>query len=236
MSHKIIGIVGGMGPEATANFYLKLIKRTPAKKDQDHHRVIIDSNPKIPDRTLAILGRGESPVPSIIETAQNLSRAGVTIGCIPCITSHFFFDEVQANVNFQLIHALRALNAFCHRHYPHVKTLGILATTGTINTGLYNQFLSEFDIVYPDPILQEKNVMEAIYGCEGIKSGNHGSKPLGLLRMAANKLVAQGAELIIAGCTEIPIILKQEHLDVPLIDPMDVVIDILLEIETYEVF
>ena len=79
-----------MGPEASAQIYMKMIKATKVKRDQDHFRIIIDSNPKIPDRTRAILGLGESPVPEIIKTANNLLKMGVELACIPCITSHFF--------------------------------------------------------------------------------------------------------------------------------------------------
>jgi aspartate racemase len=224
MNEKKIGIIGGMGPEATARFYLKLIEKTSVKVDQDHFRVIIDSNPKIPDRTAAILGFGESPVSSIIETGKTLEEAGVEIACIPCITSHYFFDEVQAGLNFKIIHAIKALNRYIKSEFPHVSKIGILSTTGTVKTELYNKDLQGFEIIYPDEPTQSENVMEAIYGEKGIKRGNHGMIPLGLLRIAANKLIAAGAEIIIAGCTEIPIVLKQEHIDVALIDPMDVVI------------
>ncbi|MCK8060020.1 MULTISPECIES: aspartate/glutamate racemase family protein [unclassified Fusibacter] len=228
MNDKRIGIIGGMGPEATARFYLKLIERTSVSTDQDHFRVIIDSNPKIPDRTAAILGEGESPVPYIIETGKTLEKAGVDIACIPCITSHYFFDEVQAGLDFRIIHAIKALNRYVKSEYPQVKKIGVLSTTGTVKTAIYDKDLNGLEIIYPDDSTQAENVMQAIYGEEGIKRGNHGMKPLGLLRIAANKMIACGAELIIAGCTEVPIVLKQEHIDVPLIDPMDVVISELI--------
>ena len=95
MNDKLIGILGGMGPEATAHFYFKLIKATPSKTDQDHFRVIMDSNSKIPDRTSAIFGNGENPVPALIETAKTLECAKVDVACIPCITAHYFIDEIQ---------------------------------------------------------------------------------------------------------------------------------------------
>lgn len=224
----IIGIIGGMGPEATAQFYLKLIANTPVSRDQDHFRVLIDSNPKIPDRTAAILGIGESPVPAIVETAQNLEKMGVNIGCLPCITSHYFYEAVQARVGFEIIHAIKALHDALQVLYPDVKRVGILATTGTCNTKLYDKYLLNYELVYPDSTTQAQKVMAAIYGPEGIKAGFHGVKPLGLLRSAANQLVAQGAQVIIAGCTEVPLVLKQEHLDVPLLDPMEIVIDVLI--------
>ncbi len=225
----IIGIIGGMGPEATAQFFLRLIAKTPVSADQDHFRVVIDSNPKIPDRTAAILGKGENPVPYIVETAKNLEQMGATVGCLPCITSHYFFDEVQAAVQFPIVHAIKALRDAVTAQYPEAKNIGVLATTGTKNAGLYDKHLDGFTILYPDENTQDEKVMAAIYGPEGIKRGNHGAVPLRLLRSAANKLVASGADIIIAGCTEVPLVLKQEHLDVPLIDPMEVVMDVLID-------
>ncbi|MCR2042928.1 aspartate/glutamate racemase family protein [Anaerosalibacter massiliensis] len=223
MNDKIIGIIGGMGPEATADLYMKIIKETKVKEEQEHFRVIIDSNPKIPDRTRAILEKGESPVNAIVETANNLGKAGVDIGCMPCITAHYFFDEVQSQVPFKIINALEELNLYLKNNYPNIKNIGILATTGTVKTGLFNKYLTDFNIIYPDEDTQSKKVMEAIYGESGIKKGNTGKENLNLLVEATEELVDKGAKLIIGGCTEITLVLKPYNIDKPLIDPMDVV-------------
>lgn len=223
MNDKIIGIIGGMGPEATADLYMKIIKATKVKEEQEHFRVIIDSNPKIPDRTKAILEKGESPVNAIVETANNLGKAGVDIGCIPCITAHYFFDEVQSQVPFKIINALEELNLYLKNNYPNIKNIGILATTGTVKTDLFNKYLTDFNIIYPDEDTQSKKVMEAIYGESGIKKGNIGKENLNLLVEATEELVDKGAKLIIGGCTEITLALKPYNIDKPLIDPMDVV-------------
>ena len=87
MNEKTIGILGGMGPEATLDCFAKIIKNTPAKKDQEHLRVIIDSNPKIPDRPAAIIGKGESPVPALIHGCRCLQLAGADFIIIPCVTA-----------------------------------------------------------------------------------------------------------------------------------------------------
>ncbi|MGB4554610.1 MAG: amino acid racemase, partial [bacterium] len=89
MGRKVIGILGGMGPEATADLFLKIIRATPAEKDQDHLRVIIDNNPQIPDRTAAIFSQGDDPLPLLVETAKNLARAGADFIVIPCNTAHY---------------------------------------------------------------------------------------------------------------------------------------------------
>lgn len=223
MNDKIIGIIGGMGPEATADLYMKIIKETKVKEEQEHFRVIIDSNTKIPDRTRAILEKGESPVNAIVETANTLGKAGVDIGCMPCITAHYFFDEVQSQVPFKIINALEELNLYLKNNYPNIKNIGILATTGTVKTGLFNKYLTDFNIIYPDEDTQSKKVMEAIYGESGIKKGNTGKENLNLLVEATEELVDKGAKLIIGGCTEITLVLKPYNIDKPLIDPMDVV-------------
>ncbi len=94
---KTVGILGGVGSESTARFFLKVIKNTPAKTDQDHLRIIIDNNPNIPDRTLAILGLGISPVEEAKKSIVNLENAGVEIIAIPCNTMHYFYPELQSS-------------------------------------------------------------------------------------------------------------------------------------------
>ncbi|GAH53208.1 unnamed protein product, partial [marine sediment metagenome] len=106
MPEKIIGILGGMGPEATVDLFHKIIKFTPAKKDQDHFRIIIDNNPKIPDRTAAILGKGEDPLPALQETARNLEKAGVDFIIIPCNTAHYFLPQIQKSVNIPVLNMI----------------------------------------------------------------------------------------------------------------------------------
>lgn len=222
MNDRIIGILGGMGPEATANLFMSIIRRTRVEKDQDHYRVIIDSNPKIPDRTAAILGHGESPVDSMIQTGRNLEKMGADVILIPCNTAHYFIEEVQAKINIPILNALEELYRYIKGTYPQVGKVGLLATSGTIKTGLYQRYMKEIQVVCPKEDTQERLVMEAIYGEHGIKRGNTGSYPLELLKSASMELVNQGAQIIIAGCTEVGLTLKPEHISKPLIDPMDV--------------
>jgi len=225
MNDKIIGIIGGMGPEATMDFYMKIIKATKVKKDQDHFRVVIDSNSKIPDRTKAILDNGDSPVPALVETAKNLEKIGAEVGCIPCITAHYFVEEVAKSVNYPILNALEEVCYFVQKEFKSAKKIGVLATTGTIQTGLFDKYLEGYELVYPSEISQQENVMEAIYGEEGIKSGVVEGLPLDLLMKAGNELIAQGAEVLVAGCTELSIVLNENSFSKPLIDPMVVLAD-----------
>lgn len=230
MNEKILGIIGGMGPEASAQLYMKIIKKTSVKKDQDHYRIIIDSNPKIPDRTKAILGLGESPVPQIVQTAKNLEKMGVELACIPCMTSHYFYDEIVKQVRLPIMNALEELNAYLEKNYPTVKNVGVLATTGTKNTKIFDQYLKGYTMMYPDEIIQEENVMRAIYGeGTGIKSGILTGEPVKLLLEVGENLILKGAEVIILGCTEIGLVLNENSLSFPGIDPLNVMAEAMIE-------
>ncbi len=222
MNDTLLGIIGGMGPEATINFYSRVIKYTHVNKDQDHFRVIIDCNAKIPDRTNAILSDGESPLRALIDTAKNLESLGVQIAAIPCVTSHYYFDALDKNTSMKLIHIIRALNENISDHYNKTKKIGVLATTGTVKSKLFDHNMPTLEVLYPTVESQEKKVMEAIYGNEGIKNIGATKRNLNLLIAAGNELIERGAEIIIAGCTEIGVVLNQDHFNTPLLDPMDI--------------
>ncbi len=219
MTKKIIGIIGGMGPQATADLYMKIIQNTPVKRDQDHLHVIIDANPQVPDRTKAILGQGESPLPDIVRTALRLEASGVTLGVIPCMTSHYYFDAIQKAVQYPILNILEEIAL--GTEVMGIKKIGILATTGSVQTKLYDRYLKEVDCLYPDAATQEYMVMEAIYGSEGVKQKGSTLFALEKLKHASKMLVDQGAEAILMGCTEVGLVLTQKELDVPLIDPLD---------------
>ena len=222
-SEKVIGILGGMGPEATASFYRKIIRETKVTKDQDHFRTIIDSNPKIPDRTQAILYGGPSPVEEMVKTADNLKRAGATVAVMPCITAHYFYEAIEKEVTIPLHHVLKGLDKYIDETYPDVKKIGVLSTTATRNTGLFQTHLKGKAIAYPNDFEQENSVMQAIYGENGIKRGNTGEHPKSLLVKVAERLIdEERCDLIIGGCTEVELVICEDDLSVPFVDPMRV--------------
>ncbi|WP_368645582.1 aspartate/glutamate racemase family protein [Alkalibacterium putridalgicola] len=234
-NERIIGILGGMGPEATASFFYKVIKETHVSKDQDHFRTIIDSNPKIPDRTAAILNNGPSPVEEMVMTAKNLQAAGATVAVMPCVTAHYFYEAIQKEIDIPLHHVLKGLNSYIDEEYPDVKKIGVLSTSATKETGLFQQYLKDKEIVYPNAFEQEKKVMQAIYGDNGIKQGNTGQEPKQLLLEVAERLIdEEQCELIVGGCTEVELVLKSKDLTVPFIDPMRVAAKDLTKSETSE--
>jgi len=219
---QILGILGGMGPEATADFFRKVVDATPAAKDQDHIHILVNCDPSIPDRTENILGRGPDPLPALIEAGKRLAAAGATVGAIPCMTAHHWMEALRAALPFPFLSAFEELGRRIRSDYPQAKRIGVLATTGSIRAGLYEKHLTDWRIHFPDEEAQTRFVMEAVYGKHGIKAGNRGDEPRRLLREAGNRLVARGADLLVAGCTEIPLALKPGDFEVPVLDPMQV--------------
>lgn len=223
---KVIGILGGMGPEATLDCFGKIIKSTPAKTDHEHLRVVIDSNPGIPDRIAAILGRGESPVPALVAGCRALERAGADFIIIPCVTVHFFFPEIQAQAQLPILSILDAIAEAVRRKLPEIKTVGLMGTKATIKAGFVQKRLAQDNIttVFPDGAAQAK-ILDAIKDIKDVFSSRTRSEISTDLIEAARSLIdakPEGAEAIIAGCTEIPLALSQEHLPVPYFDSLTI--------------
>ena len=223
---KVIGILGGMGPEATVDCFDKIIKNTPAAKDQEHLRVVIDSNPKVPDRTAAIIGDGESPVPVMVAGCRALARAGADFIIIPCVSAHVFLADVQQQIELPILSIFDAVTETITREYPAIKIVGLLGTTGTVSGGLFQKRLAQEDIttLVPDDAMQSK-IMDAIYDIKNTRPFRTQSEITADLVTAAESLISQkpeGARGIIAGCTEIPLALKQEHLALPYFDAVTI--------------
>lgn len=220
----VIGILGGMGPAATADFYAKLVRRTRAGRDQEHPRVVIWSDPTIPDRTEALLGGGEDPTPLMLRGIRHLEEAGATVIAVPCNTAHAFVPVLQAWTPVPILHMVeRTVERLAARD---VKAAGLLATSATCRIGLYQSFASEFglEIITPDAGSQA-TVMEAI---RLVKAGIIDGSVTDRLAEVSEVLLRHGAQAIIAGCTEIPLVLHQDVLGIPLIDPTSVLADAVL--------
>ena len=214
---EIIGILGGMGPAATADFYAKLVSMTPGHSDQDHLKTVIWSDPTIPDRTEALLGNGPDPTPWLLNGSRILREAGATVIAIPCNTAHAFVPRIAAHAGLPIIHMIAEVARHLTTLDPAVHTAGLLATTGTVRAGLYQEWLQRHGIrlLLPDPTSRQDQVMAAI---RVVKAGDQAAAAAPLAD-AAQQLSAQGAQAIIAGCTEIPLGLSTDAVDVPLIDP-----------------
>ncbi|HUQ31414.1 MAG TPA: amino acid racemase [Pyrinomonadaceae bacterium] len=219
-----IGILGGMGPEATNRLCALITALTPVTKDQDHIPVITYNNPNIPDRVKAVRNQAESPVPEMARTAQVLERAGADMLLMPCNLAHFYWDDVQKAVRIPLLNMIEETVKHIIENHTHCRTIGIIASTPTIECGLYEKAFRRHDrlLLSPGQEEQEDKVMRAIYGQDGIKCG-HKEGPRALLNEAARGLIKRGAQIIIAGCTEASLVMKRKDSPFTVIDPMEVI-------------
>lgn len=220
MKEKTIGVLGGMGPEATLAFFGQIIAATPAVRDQEHLRVVIDSNPKVPDRTAAILAGGASPVPAMTAGIRALQAAGADFVVIPCVSAHAFIDELKA-AGMPIVSMFEAAVAYIREHHPAIRTVGLLATTGTLRAGRFTAELGAAGIRVLEPEARDQErIMAAIYA---IKGSTRPRKEIAAdVRAVAERLIAQGAEGIITGCTELPLVLRPGDLALPVFDTLSI--------------
>lgn len=215
MEKKVIGIIGGMGPLATADLFQKIVQHTRADRDQDHLRVVIDNNTNIPDRTAAILRGGDDPVPELTASAKGLEAMGADLLIMPCNTAHYFHAQVQGSVQIPVLHMIALTCRALQRR--GVKQAGLLATDGTLATGIYQRQFADSGIQLLQPEgADQQAVMGIIY--QGVKAGKMDYDTAGF-RAAMAALLDRGAETLILGCTELPLAVSLYHLDCPATDP-----------------
>lgn len=202
----VIGILGGMGPMATVDLYRKIISNTPAQCDQDHLRIIIDNNPKIPSRINAILKGEESPLPELIRSAQLLASCGVDFIIMPCNTAHFWFTDIQKAVNVELVHMIDNVACYLEKDSPDLSgKMMLLATAATIQTGLYDKAFAAHEMKLAVPSNQEQQIVSGVI--EEIKAGHIEDNPyIKQLSKVMNSNYEKGIRGFIGGCTEIPLI------------------------------
>lgn len=212
---KTIGIVGGMGPLATADLFSKIILNTAAETDRDHIHIIVDNNTNIPDRTSAILYGGPDPLPEIKKSAETLKTMGADFILLPCNAVHYYYDRIAATIDIPVLNMLditcKAISA------RGIKTIGLLATTSTIKTGIYQKRCDQYGIRMniPDDLFQQE-IVELI--TRGIKAGCKEYDCTEINRKAW-KMIGEGAEIIVLGCTELPVAYSMYHMDFPSLDP-----------------
>lgn len=201
MSQQKLGVLGGMGPQATQMFYQFVLDRTDAARDQDHLPALILSDTGMPDRTTAILsGDTEALYGRLLADARLLEGCGCTAIAIPCNTSHYFVDRLQGDVGVPVLHMIRETAAALARQGK--KRPGILATDGTIRTGLYQKECAALGLeaVAPDTETQ-KLVMSIIY--DEIKQGEKGSREK--FAHIDKAIRAAGCDCAILACTELSV-------------------------------
>jgi aspartate racemase len=218
---KTIGVLGGMGPEAGVYFFERIVRETAAGRDQEHPPVIVYSLPQIPDRTEAILRGGPSPVPAIRRGLCGLQRAGADFAVMSCITAHYFYRHLTPESPLPLLSLIDETLAAVRIMRPVPRMIGLIATTVTLRSRIFADALETLDIKVLVPSSKDQQrVMTAIYGKKGIKTGFHEGPPREILLRIAADLIGRGAQALLAGCTEVPLVLRAVDLPVPLIEPM----------------
>lgn len=215
---KIAGIIGGMGPLATADLFRKIIEHTDAKSDNEHIHVVIDSNTSIPDRTKAILDGGNDPLPELVRSAVRLESMGANLLAMPCNTAHYFYDRLLGFVKIPVLHMIRETRDEMLR--LGYKKAALLATDGTCRTGIYRDNFkgSGIELLLPGDEDQAE-IMRVIY--QGVKAGVE-SYDTSALEKALDRLMERGAEVMVLGCTELPLAFSMYHINRPAVDPTDI--------------
>ncbi len=214
---KTIGILGGMGPLATADLLIKITTATAADSDNEHIRVYIDCDCAIPDRTGAILHGGPDPVPEMTSALRNLEKCGADCIIMACNTAHYFLPRLQALTDTPILDMIAITAERCAALYPG-KTAALLGTTGTLQTGLYNHALERAGIPYllPDEEHQQW-LMHLIY--DVVKA----TRPMQPEEENWSRLLAdlreRGADYFILACTELPIAANTLQDEGPFVDP-----------------
>jgi aspartate racemase len=220
---KTVGVIGGMGPAATLDFFERILKRTKALRDQDHIRLIIDSNTQVPDRNAASEGRGSSPAPELIASARGLEQSGADFIVMACNAAHGWENEIRSAIGVPFLSMVQVTLEVTASLEPRPKRVGILAANGALNAQIYQRALTRAGMT---PLILEapdqEAFMETLYR---IKSGDVGAGSRAGFASLGERLVAQGAQAVIAGCTEVPLVLSQADLAVPLISSTDALVE-----------
>lgn len=216
----VVGVIGGLGPEATLDFFSKVIAHSQAKEDQDHIHLIIENNPKTPNRNEAIAGKGESPGPALAGMAMALDRAGADFIVMACNTAHAFEKDIRAATQKPFVSLIDEVVDEVRQTHPGAKRVGLLAAQGCLDAGIYGVTFARHGIA----VLQlerpsQDRFMNLLYR---IKSGDRGPDIRHNMQQLGEELVAKGADILIAGCTEVPLVLNSSENTKPLIDSTDV--------------
>jgi aspartate racemase len=219
---KMLGVLGGMGPLASAHFMLRLTLLTPADRDQEHIPSVLWSDPRVPDRTAGRQGTGPDPLPVLLRGIAGLRHAGCGAIAIPCNTAHGWYEEMAAAAGCPILHIVDAAAAELRRLGIAPGRIGVMGTEGTLAMRLYQDRLGAqgWDCLVPPPEQMQRLVSPAI----ALVKANRVADAYAPLAEAAQNLAARGARAVVLGCTEIPLGLgagPTDTLGAPLIDTID---------------
>ncbi len=202
-----------MGPAATADFMVRLVAGAGATRDADHPRVLVDSNPHVPDRNAALAGQGPSPGPELARMARRLAAGGAEVLAMPCNAAHGWSDEIRAASAAYFVDMIVAATAAVAALTPRPCRVGLLAIKATRSARLYHEPLEAagFAVLEPDDAAFAAIIAQ-------VKSGDTGPGPRAAMDLIARALIAAGADVLLAACTEVPLILNSAAYAVPVID------------------
>jgi aspartate racemase len=214
---KILGILGGMGPLATADLFKKVVLMTKADRDQDHIYVLVDSNPTIPDRTAYLLTRkSESPLKHLIDSAKKLELMKANCIIMPCNTAHYFYDDIVKEINTPFLNMIEETAKKVSRKHGHIKNVGLLALEGTCKLGLYEKIFTNYGIKIIIPDNRHQAYITSLVN--HVKKARFNIDISGIYETIDN-LKDKNAEIFILGCTELPIAFQVFNIKEKTVDP-----------------
>jgi len=211
---KILGILGGMGPQATIDLFQRIVDLTKAETDQQHLRIVVDNYPQIPDRIAAVLAGGEDPLPALLEAAQNLERCGAGCIVIPCVTAHFFLPRLAELISVPILNMPELVAQACGRQFPNA-VAGLLCSAATAKSGLFGQALERQGVAFLLPEEQEQQEISRLI--LAVKAKGDPEALWQRLLPIIRSLRERGADYLALACTELPVIARG-HEEIPLID------------------
>lgn len=222
MTDKVLGVLGGMGPLASAHFMLRLTLLTPAARDQDHIPAVLWSDPRVPDRTAGHLGTGPDPLPWLLQGIRGLRAAGCGTIAIPCNTAHGWLEPMAQAAGVPILHIVDAAATDLRRIGVFGGTIGLMGTAATLAMRLYQDRLGQqgWNVIEPKPAEMEQLVTPSIASVKA----NRVAEAHQPLAEVVNSLAARGAAAIVLGCTEVPLGIQAgpvETLCAPVVDTID---------------
>lgn len=222
MMKNLLGVLGGMGPLASAHFMTRLTLLTDASCDQDHVPAILWSDPRIPDRSANLRGAGPDPLPALLAGVNGLRQAGCGAIVMPCNTAHAWYEAMAEKAGLPFLHIVDATASSLREIAPPPAKVGVMGTAATLAMRLYQDRLAAqgWDVITPDEAEMARLVTPAIAAVKA----NRVAEAFAPLAEAANLLARRGAAAVVLGCTEIPLGIQagpQDQIHVPLVDTID---------------
>lgn len=224
-----LGVLGGMGPLATADFLRKLVLKTDAATDQGHIPVLLYGDCTTPDRTAAIVDEGPSPLPQLLDGIRFLNRGGAVAICIPCNSAHRWYDEMRDASDAPVLHIVAASARQVRRKNAGARMVGVLSTFGTHRMGMYSESLAALGYAVVAP--SEREFEALISPAIAMSKANMWVEAEAHYGEAAQRLFARGAEIIVLGCTEIPVGMARQVREDPtrFVDSNDALVDAVID-------